>query len=157
MAKAKEKFTIIRDTREQAGKGWNFRASANCSGVEKKKLDVGDYTIKGLEDIVAVERKTLGDLWGTLGNHKNYQRFLREWDRAKDHKLKFLIVEGTLADVDAGYRWSRVKPNTIHAKLISLQVKHNVHVIFAGRLDKARVYVRRLFDKLFRYHKEGII
>jgi ERCC4-type nuclease len=98
----KDKFLIIRDTREQDGKGWNFRASANCLGVEKKKLDVGDYTVSGLEEILMVERKTLGDLWNTLGQQANYKRFLREMDRAKDHKFKFLIIEATVADIDAG-------------------------------------------------------
>ncbi len=79
MAKKKKppiKFMIIRDTREQKGKGWKFRASANCLGVEEIKLDVGDYAIKGLEDTIMIERKTLGDLWGTLGGPKNYLRFL---------------------------------------------------------------------------------
>jgi ERCC4-type nuclease len=157
-AKAPEdKFTIIRDTREQKGKGWAFRASGNCYGVEQKKLDVGDYAIAGLEDVVMIERKTLGDLWGTLGRTENYKRFLREMERAKDHKLKYLVIEATLAQVNSGYRYSRVSPANIHAKLVSLQVKHGVHVIFAGRQDAARKWTRNLFDKLFRYHKEGIL
>lgn len=153
----KDKFLIIRDTREQDGKGWNFRASANCWGMERKKLDVGDYAIGGLEDVVMVERKTLGDLWNTLGRTENYQRFLREMDRAKNHKLKYLVIEATLAEVNSGYRFSKITPANIHAKLISLQAKHNVHVIFAGRQDIARAWVRRLFDKLFRYSREGLL
>jgi ERCC4-type nuclease len=151
------KFTIIRDTREQKGKGWMFRASANCAGMEKEKLDVGDYAIKGLEDTIMIERKTIGDLWGTLGNQKNYQRFLREMNRAKNHRMKFLIIEGSLADVDRGYQWSKVSANNIHAKLVSLQVKHNLHVIFAGRTDRARGYVRKLMAKLYRYYLDGTI
>ena len=153
----RKKFTIIRDTREQEGKGWIFRASSNCNGMIQRKLDVGDYSIDGMENIIVVERKTIGDLWNTLVKTANYDRFLREWDRAKNHRMKYLIIEGTVADIDKGYKWSKVRPALIHAKLISLQVKHNVHVIFAGRLDKARAYSRRLLDKLFRYHLEGII
>lgn len=153
----KGKFLIIRDTREKAGKGWNFRASANCHGMEKKKLDVGDYTLAGLEEIVMVERKTLGDLWNTLGQTANYKRFLREMDRAEHHRLKYLVIEATLADLNRGYQWSKVTAANIHAKLISLQVKHDVHVIFAGRQDVARAWVRRLFDKIFKYHKDGIL
>ena len=155
--KPNPKFKIIRDTREQKGKGWMFRASANCEGMEERKLDVGDYAIDGLEDTIMIERKTIGDLWGTLGNHKNYQRFLREMKRAENHRLKFLIIEGSLADVDQGYRWSKVSSNNIHAKLMSLQVKHNLHVIFAGRTDRARAYVRKLMSKLYRYYSDGTI
>lgn len=162
----KKKFKIIRDTREQAGKGWNFRSSANCAGMEIAKLDVGDYTVCGLEDVLMIERKTLADLWGTLGNQKNYKRFLREMERAKNHKLKYLIIEATLSDVDGGYFWyrsgrgkvkSKISPKNIHAKLISLQVKHNLHVIFAGRLDKARAYTRTLMYKIHKYNEKGII
>jgi len=153
----KGKFRILRDTREQKDKGWEFRASANCWGMDRKKLDVGDYAIEGLESVIMVERKTFGDLWGTLSVHKNYERFLREIERAKDHKLKFLVIEATLADVNGGYGFSKVKPANIHAKLISLQVKHNVHVIFAGRQDIARTWVRTLFAKLYKYHESGIL
>ena len=149
------KFTIIRDTREQKGKGWLFRASANCEGVETVKLDVGDYAIKGLEDVLCIERKTIGDLWNTLGAAKNYKRFLREWERAKDHKMKFLIIEGNLSDIDKGYKWSKVPVANIHAKLLSMQINYNVHVILAGKLDCARKYTRRLMAKVFKYHQEG--
>lgn len=152
-----KKFTIIRDSREKEKKGWYFRASANCNGMKIAKLDVGDYTIMGLEDKVMIERKTLGDLWGTLGNIENYRRFLREIERAKSHTVKYLIIEATLADVDKGYHWSKVPSNNIHAKLVSLQIKHGIHVIFAGRIDKARLYVRRLMHKLYRYSLDGVI
>jgi len=154
---AKKKYTIVRDSREQKGKGWKFRASANCNKMVIRKLDVGDYAIEGLEDTIMIERKTIGDLWNTLGNQDNYKRFLREMERSKNHRLKYLIIEGTLRDIDTGYGWSKVSSANIHAKLISLQVKHNVHVIFAGRLDRARAYVRRLMSKLFRYYQEGVI
>jgi ERCC4-type nuclease len=155
--KSKGRFTILRDTREQEGTGWQFRASDNCYGVERVKLDVGDYAIKGLEHLIMVERKTLGDLWGTLGPQDSYERFLRELERAAAHKLKYLVIEATLADVDRGYAFSKINSNNIHGKLISLQVKHNLHVIFAGRPDKAREYVRRLFAKLYQYHLDGIL
>ena len=153
----KSKFTIIKDTREQKGKGWNFRASKNCAGMVRQKLDVGDYCVKGMEKIICIERKTIGDLWGTLVSQKNYERFLREWERAKNHRMKFLIIEGTLADIDRGYRYSKVSPELIHSKLISLQVKHNVHIVFAGRQDRARKYVRRLLSQLYQYYINGIV
>lgn len=158
------KFTIIRDTREN--KGWNFRASANCSGVVERKLDVGDYAIEGLEDKVHIERKAFADLWNTLSNQKQYKRFIKEWERAKPGALKYLIIEASIADIDKGFTWyqkggnkrrSKTPSNNIHAKLISLQVKYNVHVIFAGRHDKARSYARFLMSKLWRYHLEGIL
>jgi ERCC4-type nuclease len=125
--------------------------------MECIKLDVGDYTVKGLENILAIERKTIGDLWNTLVKPTNYKRFLREWDRAANHRMKYLVIEANISDIDRGYRYSKVSANNIHAKLISLQVKYNVHVIFAGRIDRARKYTRRLMAKIYKYHKDGIL
>lgn len=162
----KTKFKIIRDSREKEGKGWNFKASANCSGMEIIKLDVGDYTVKGLEGVLMIERKTLGDLWNTLGNVESYKRFLREMERAKNHRIKYLVIEATLAEVNKGYYWflpggrkkkAKVSSNNILAKLISLEVKHGVHVIFAGRIDHARAHARNIMDKVFRYHESGVV
>jgi ERCC4-type nuclease len=152
-----KKFTIIRDSREQKGTGWSFRASANCNGMIVQKLDVGDYSIEGYQHLIMIERKTVGDLWGTLGRHDNYKRFLREIERASAHRAKYLVIEGTLADINKGYFYSKVSAENIHAKLISLQVKHGVHVVFAGRQDHARQYVRRLMSKLYRYCLDGIM
>jgi ERCC4-type nuclease len=165
-SQSKTKFKIIRDSREKEGKGWNFRASANCSGIEVEKLNVGDYTIKGLEKVLMIERKTLGDLWNTLGGIDNYKRFLREMERAKNHTLKYLIVEATLAEVNKGYSWfgpggrkkrSKVSANNVIAKLISLEVKYGIHVIFAGRMDHARSHARSIMNKVFRYHEDGLL
>jgi len=150
------KFTIIRDTREKAGHGYKFRASANCNKMETIKLDVGDYSIEGYEDVIMVERKTIDDLWGTLTQGRD--RFMREMERAKDHKVKYLIIEGSVADVNKGIRYSKVRPEYIFANLISLEIKHGVHVIFTSkRVDIAQAYVRRLLKKLFQYCEDGVI
>lgn len=150
-----DKFTIVRDTREQAGCGWQFNASGNCHGMVSEKLDTGDYSLKGFEHLVMIERKTIADLWGTLTVGK--ERFNKEMERAKVIPARFLIIEGNISDIDRGFRYSKVSPEFIHASLISLQVKYGIHVIFAGRQDVARGYVRRLLARLYRYCKEGVI
>lgn len=150
------KFTIIRDSREKDGSGWKFRASANCDGVEVKKLDTGDYSLKGYENLVMIERKTIGDLWGTLTFGR--ERFMKEMDRALEYPIRYLVIEGTLKDIDAGFRYSKVTPEFIHASLISLQVKYGVHVVFTDkRTDIAQTYVRNLLAKLFQYCEDGVI
>ena len=146
---------IIRDTREQKDCGWNFRASSNCDGMEIKKLDTGDYSISGFENLVMVERKTIADLWGTLTVGK--ERFMKEMERAKNIPARFLIIEGNIGDIDKGFRYSKVSPEYIHGFLISLQVKYGIHVIFAGRTDQAQAYTRRLLYKLFKYCLDGTL
>ena len=52
------------DTREQLPYEWN--------GVECKRvtLDAGDYSIVGMESLIAVERKSLDDYWGCMGKRR---------------------------------------------------------------------------------------
>ena len=156
MSKIKTKFTIIRDSREKKGCGWNFRASANCDGMKIQKLETGDYSLEGYEDLVMVERKTMTDLWGSLVQGR--KRFLKEMDRALEYPIRYLIIEGTLKDVQKGIRYSKVTPDYIISMLISLEVRYDVHVIFTDkRTDIAQGYVRKLLAKLFDYCEKGVI
>lgn len=155
MSETKSTLQIVRDTREKDGCGWKFRASPNCAGMVIEKLDTGDYSVKGFEHLIMVERKSIADLWGTLTVGK--ERFMNEMERARVIPARYLIIEGTVADIDKGFRYSKVSPEYIHGYLISLQVKYGIHVIFAGRQDVAQAFARRLLIKLARYCSEGVI
>jgi ERCC4-type nuclease len=151
-----DKMTIIRDSREKDGSGWKFRASANCNGMEVAKLETGDYSLKGFENLVMIERKTITDLWGSLVQGR--ERFMREMERAKAYPIRYLIIEGTLAEVMSGIRYSKVPPQAILATLTSLEVKYGIHVIFTSkRTDIAQEYARRLLAKLFEYCSQGVV
>ena len=156
MAKEQKKFRIIRDSREKKDNGWDFRASANCLGMEVKKLDVGDYSIEGYEHLIMIERKSIADLWHTLVQDR--ERFIRQMERARPVCAKYIIIEGTLKDVMDGIYWSKVRPEFILSSITSLEVKYGVHVVFTSkRTDVSQAYVRRLLAKLFQYCEEGII
>lgn len=53
----KDPFTIIIDTREQIP--WEF----GYHNTAKMKLDTGDYSIQGYEDIIAIEQKRVLASW----------------------------------------------------------------------------------------------
>ena len=63
--------TIIIDSREQ--KKWPFQ---NVK-VETAKLDTGDYSLKGYEDRITIERKSKVDLIKTVTHDR--ERFKREF------------------------------------------------------------------------------
>ena len=59
------KPTVVIDFREHMGYG--FERFANWfSGTVRKRLKVGDYTILGMGEEIAVERKTLPDLVNSI-------------------------------------------------------------------------------------------
>lgn len=85
--------TLICDTREQRPLVFNnlpIRGAKNLP-VERGTLKTGDYTVKGMETLVCIERKSGEDLYGTLiGGH---DRFLRELERMRSFKYRYLIIE----------------------------------------------------------------
>ena len=89
----KNKFVVIRDTREHKNKGWYFKESEFCQGMVEKKLDTGDYSIEGLEDVLCIERKaSVSEIAANLVD----KRFDRELDRMESFKYRFLILEFSL-------------------------------------------------------------
>jgi ERCC4-type nuclease len=53
--------TVLVDTREQNPFDFS-RFGTWFSGIERKALKLGDYSVAGLEDVCVVERKDLSDL-----------------------------------------------------------------------------------------------
>ncbi len=86
------KLSILCDSREQAP----FAFSGYPVEVSVGGLEAGDYSVRGFERRVAVERKTLGDLVGCLGADR--QRFERELARLRGYDCAAVVVESpTLA------------------------------------------------------------
>tara|TARA_Y100000361_G_C10877770_1_gene197604 strand:+ start:29 stop:505 length:477 start_codon:yes stop_codon:yes gene_type:complete len=135
----KNKFVVIRDTREHKNKGWYFKESEFCQGMVEKKLDTGDYSIEGLEDILCIERKaTVSEIAANLVD----KRFDRELDRMESFKYKFLILEFSVDDIKSypygsdvpKKAWSsiRVKGDFMLKRLAEIQTKRDIHVVPCG-------------------------
>ncbi len=86
--------TLIIDTRERAP--FTF---ANLPS-EPGTLDTGDYSVRGLEHLVAVERKSVDDLLACVGRERD--RFKRELQRLRAYRFRLLIVEASAADLEQG-------------------------------------------------------
>ena len=120
---------IIVDSREQAP--FDFRAEI-YKGVEVEvgSLATGDYSLKGLEDVVAVERKSLDDLIGCLSTGR--ERFERELARSRGLNAFMVCVESSWEDlVKARYR-SRMDPHAAAQSVLSFAVKYRCGFHFAG-------------------------
>jgi hypothetical protein len=96
MKKKTSKYTVIKDTREQDG--WFFSPYDKCEGMEVGTLHTGDYTLKGFEEIVCVERKaSVTEIAMNLGRKK--KTFYDEMERMKDYHFRFLVLEFSASDV----------------------------------------------------------
>jgi len=140
--------TILIDSREQAP--WQI----DTYPVEVVGLPVGDYGVRGFSDWVnprfIVERKSLADLVQSLTWER--ERFWKEIEKMNQFRFRCLIVEADRADMENGCYGSRANPHAIIQSVLALQVRCNVHVVWAGTPEGAA----RLFQGLVRQFVRGI-
>lgn len=133
---------ILRDTREQMP--LTFDHCAYVDRVEDIGLPFGDYAGmigKDKDSLTqipwAVDRKSLGDLYGTMT--KGYDRWKACMERAKaaNHKL-VLAVETTYTKVGKGYKHSQYSGDSMLKKLNTLMTKYDLDIWFCdGREEMA--------------------
>lgn len=135
---------IIQDTREQ--KPWDFRP--HQAVVEIAKLDTGDYSIKGMESKVCVERKSVHDFVNTIIHSK--KRFSAEMDRMRLIPHRIIVVEGTLREINKHQYRSMVHPNAVLGMSNFITVNTGTPVIFADDAEMAAWYVESWFRQIIK-------
>ena len=129
------KPTVIIDSREQ--QPWRF---ANLD-TERGTLDTADYSVRGLTHLIALERKSLDDLLGCIGRDRS--RFKRELARMRGFRFRALIIESTLAAIEAGQWRSKLKPSHVLGSLAAWQCQFGLPIVFAGDHAAAGRYAER--------------
>ena len=124
---------IIIDTREQ--RPFAFLGQNGDVTTERGTLSLGDYSLAGLTDRVAVERKSLADLVMCLG--KERERFQRELMRAAVLEAFAVVVEASWQDLAAGKYRSKLSPGAGMASVLSFMARHRVPFLFAGNRENA--------------------
>lgn len=124
---------IIIDTREQ--RPFAFLGQNGDIETERGTLSLGDYSLAGLTDRVAVERKSLADLVMCLG--KERERFQRELMRAAALEAFAVVVESSWQDLAAGKYRSKLSPGAGMASVLAFMARHRVPFLFAGNRENA--------------------
>ena len=107
---------IVVDTREQ--NPFSFaRFHGWFSGVEKRALELGDYSVAGHEDSCVVERKDLSDLVRSFTVERPV--FIERLRRMSAFPDRLLVVTAALSQVKSRYEHSSANPNQITQSLIA--------------------------------------
>lgn len=133
----KQKYVIIKDTREQ--KGWDFEPDGFCSGMEIAGLKTGDYTLKGYEDVICIERKnSVAEIANNLG--KCYKTFSKEIERMAAFDHAYIICEFSFSDLlKYPYipsvpfnlrRRIKVRGSFLLKRITDIQLTTNVKILF---------------------------
>ena len=140
-----DEMIIVCDNREQHP--LTFRKSKWVEGTVIKKLDVGDYSILGEEDKIAIERKNPADLFGTLG--KGHSRFKRELERAQKLDFFAVVVEATWTDIVnksfEGAHYIGMRGDVVGQICATLAVKYGIFFFFCKDRVEAVSIIRALF------------
>ena len=127
-------FTIAVDTREQlpfSFQGIRIDRKKAFVLTQRRTLPTGDYGIVGYENRIGIERKSLEDLYQTLGTGR--ERFVRELERMQDMDFSAVVVEASLGQVkdpkkDDPLWHSQMNPDSVLGTIIA----------FAGQYHKTR-------------------
>ena len=135
---------IIEDSREQSNLEFN---SPLVEYVMKSKLEYGDYAaiINGEMAPIVFERKSLPDLYGTLG--KGMVRFKKEINRSiEDDRKLVIIVEKPLKTVVKGYRRSKMRGISVVRTLFTLMLKHHIPFVLCSNREEMELYITECFN-----------
>ena len=98
--------------------------------VEGGPLAIGDYSLAGLTDRVAVERKSLSDLVQCLGRER--QRFEWELQRGAALDAFAVVVEASWQDLASGNYRSQLKPHAACQSVAAFMGRYHAPFLFAG-------------------------
>ncbi len=129
---------LIVDTREQLPFEFTHERYKDAT-LQKGTLSIGDYSVFGFENSVAVERKSLPDLVGCLGRDR--ERFERELQRARGLDSFCVVVEASWLDLARGEYRSQLNPHAACQSVMSFSARYGISFLFAGSRTAAEYVV----------------
>lgn len=154
-------FVVVVDGREK--KPYTFdglKADAGLGGGdffvrwEWTHLPSGDYSIQGYEDRVSIERKTLGDLYTTLGQYR--KRFQREMERLSTFDFAAVVIESSWDEILLHPpEESDLRPKTVFRTAIAWTQRYGVPWMAFDNRRLAEVATFRMLERWWRDFKEA--
>lgn len=149
------KYTVIKDTREQ--RGWHFISMGDCIGMENKALKTGDYSLKGYEEFITIERKrSVEEIATNIG--KKSKPFEAEMQRMSEIQHAYILCEFNVEELLNFPNSStlskkitsqvRITGSFILKRLLEYQMKYNVKIIFCGSSHNAFVVAASIFKRM---------
>jgi ERCC4-type nuclease len=148
---------VIADTREQ--QPYTFRGlSADkrqgggrlVVGVRRATLPTGDYSLEGFTDQVAVERKSLNDLYHTLSQGRD--RFERELARLNGMRTARVVVEAEWSTIVGDPPpFSKLTPKSVYRSVLAWMERFpRVHWLPVPGREFAEVTTLRVLERFLR-------
>ena len=131
------KPVVLVDTREQTP----FPLAANhpnwVGGEKRATLAAGDYSVEGMEEVLALERKTLSDaVHCTMSDRA---RFIRSCERLAQHRWKAILIEAAYEDMKSPYLLDgeislEAHPNAVCGTFDAIEAKFGIPVLYTSHV-----------------------
>lgn len=138
----KTKLSVVIDSREK--KPYPFIEDDDIGEVVRASLKSGDYSLKGAEHIISIERKAST---AEIAQNIFDDRFFRELERLQSYRFVYILCEFSLRDVlqfplNSGipkYKLSqvRVTGKVLLKKITEIQLNYGIPFIFCGGVDES--------------------
>ncbi len=161
-------FIIVIDTREQDA--YKFKGHLTI----RDKLDAGDYSIKGFEHEITIERKSHSDFINSISHDR--ARFKRMLTKMKQFPKKFILVEASFSDIilplaslRGGFKaktghvrpqaisFTKMHSNAILQTIISIMLRYDVIFFFADSKVQAEEFIYSTLKKFYKLKRSGEI
>lgn len=123
-----DKIVAVIDTREQ------LPHDLAPLRMETGTLATGDYSVRGLENFVAIERKSLPDFVACCGVER--ERFERCVQRLLAYPTRAIVIEASRADLEAGAWRSKISAASVLGSYWSWQAM-GVPIVLSGHREQA--------------------
>ncbi len=155
-----EGFSVIQDSREQAGLFLKYRGTGWLPSIKKKypglivtkeTLTDGDYTIKGFKDVFCIERKS-SDIYAYVARDraKTIKKMERFFNMVQNEGFVGLVIEAYEADLLLPAEFTKVTPEQVRQALVSWEVKYGVHIYCSRSKNDIRRWV---LDRMIKFYK----
>lgn len=144
-------IVILQDTKEKTP--WDFTIYKDVKGQVKKGLKTGDYTVRGYESLICLERKkSTGEICTNLGT--KYTQFRAEFDRMQAFELRCVICEFPAYNIldfprNSGipqrkWKWLRINGKFLYKRFFELSEEYAVPLYFTNNSTEAQELAIRL-------------
>lgn len=140
---------LLVDTREQIP--FNFsRFEGWFADIRRKALELGDYSVAGLEDVCVVERKGLSDLAQSFTSQRPV--FVSRLRRMADYPHRLLVITSTLGTVKSHFGHGGAHPNRITQSLIASLAGLQVPFLCVDTHELAEEIIASYLYQVHLYH-----
>ena len=146
-------FTIVIDTREQ--RPYIFKGHP----IVQDNLKVGDYSIRGFENQIAIERKQAEEIYGNFGHGR--ERFMKECELLSTYERACIIIENDLSRLISPPEYTKrmykmkLKKSHIVGALAKLIGEYGIPVIFASGRREANELTYAILKQYYKCKREG--